>query len=47
MDLIARIALPVFLVISGLMLCGVPLPRWLAIVGGICGIIAGVLMAFA
>jgi hypothetical protein len=38
--------LPLFLFISGLTLCGVVLPRWVLIVGGACGIIAGVLMLF-
>ena len=41
-----RFFLPVFLILAGLSLCGVPLPRWVAIVGGVCGIIAGVLMLF-
>lgn len=41
-----RFFLPLFLIISGLVLCGVALPRWLLIIGGICGIIAGVLTLF-
>lgn len=36
--------LPIFLVLAGLQMCGVALPRWLAIVGGVCGIIAGILL---
>lgn len=35
--------LPVYLIISGLLLCGAVLPRWVSVVGGVCGIIAGVL----
>ena len=38
--------LPLFLFISGLVLCGVPLPRWVLIAGGVCGIVAGVLLLF-
>jgi hypothetical protein len=38
--------LPLFLFISGLNLCGAALPRWVLIVGGACGIIAGVLLLF-
>jgi len=38
--------LPVFLIIAGLVLCGVSLPRWVSIVGGICGIAAGILSLF-
>jgi len=33
-----------FLIIQGLAMCGAALPRWVMIVGGVCGIIAGVLM---
>jgi hypothetical protein len=36
--------LPLFLIISGLNLAGVTLPRWVNILGGVCGIIAGVLI---
>lgn len=36
--------LPLFLIIAGLGMCGVALPRWVVILGGICGIIAGVLL---
>ena len=36
--------LPLFLIISGLNLAGVALPRWVNIVGGVCGIIAGILI---
>ena len=39
-----RFLLPLFLVIQGLAMCGVGLPRWIMIVGGICGIIAGIMM---
>jgi hypothetical protein len=35
--------LPIFLIISGLVMCGVSMPRWLMIVGGVCGVIAGIL----
>ena len=38
--------LPLFLFISGLVLCGVTLPRWVLITGGVCGIVAGVLLLF-
>lgn len=34
----------VFFVIAGLVLCGVTLPRWVMLLGGICGIVAGVLL---
>ena len=34
--------LPIYLIISGLLLCGAALPRWITIVGGVCGIIAGI-----
>jgi hypothetical protein len=44
MATIANLVLPVFLVLAGLQMCGVVLPRWLAIIGGVCGIIAGVLL---
>ncbi len=36
--------LPVFLIVSGLNLCGAGLPRWVNIIAGVCGIIAGVLL---
>ena len=36
--------LPIYLIIAGLSMCGAALPRWLIIVGGICGIIAGVIL---
>ena len=36
--------LPIYLIISGLAMCGTALPRWVLIVGGVCGIIAGVLI---
>jgi hypothetical protein len=38
--------LPLFLFIAGLNLCGAQLPRWVLILGGVCGIVAGVLMLF-
>lgn len=44
MGAIANWFLPIFLILTGLQMCGVALPRWLAIVGGICGILAGVLL---
>jgi hypothetical protein len=34
--------LPIFLIISGLTMCGADLPRWVVIIGGVCGVIAGV-----
>jgi hypothetical protein len=36
--------LPIFLIISGLSMCGVSFPQWVSVIGGICGILAGVLM---
>ena len=36
--------LALFLIISGLGMCGAGLPRWVTLLGGICGIIAGVLL---
>lgn len=36
--------LPLYLIIAGLSLAGVTLPRWVLIVGGVCGIIAGILI---
>lgn len=39
-----NLILAVFLIISGLIMCGVSLPRWVTLVGGVCGIIAGVLI---
>lgn len=36
--------LPIFLIISGLSMCGVPLPQWISIIGGLCGILAGILL---
>lgn len=39
-----NLILALFLILAGLSMCGVPLPRWVAIVGGVCGIIAGVLL---
>jgi hypothetical protein len=44
MDLITRLVLPIFLVLAGLQMCGVALSRPLAIFGGVCGIIAAVLL---
>mgnify|MGYP001558744426 CR=1 FL=1 len=41
-----RFLIPLFFIIAGLVLCGVAIPRWLAIIGGICGIIAGALTLF-
>jgi hypothetical protein len=41
-----RFLLPLFLILAGLVMCGVPLPRWVAIIGGVCGIAAGLLMLF-
>ena len=35
--------LPVFLIIAGLALAGVSLPRVVLVIGGVCGLIAGVL----
>jgi hypothetical protein len=46
MGIIQQIALPVFLVITGLYLCGAALPRWLLVIGGIAGVISGVLEMF-
>jgi hypothetical protein len=39
-----NLILALFLIISGLAMCGVGLPRWLLLLGGICGIVAGVLL---
>ncbi len=36
--------LPVFLIISGLGMCGAGFPRWVVIIGGVCGIVAGLLI---
>lgn len=36
--------LPIFLIVSGLGMCGVPLPRLVTVIAGICGIIAGLFM---
>lgn len=36
--------LPIYLIISGLSMCGASLPTWVKVVGGVCGIIAGVLL---
>lgn len=36
--------LPIYLIIAGLALCGVGMPRWVLIIGGVCGVIAGILM---
>jgi hypothetical protein len=35
--------LGIYLIIAGLAMCGVGLPRWVLLLGGILGIIAGVL----
>jgi len=34
----------IFFIIAGLGMCGAGLPRWATIVGGVCGIIAGVIL---
>lgn len=34
--------LPIYLIVSGLGMCGVGLPRWVTVIAGICGIIAGI-----
>ena len=39
-----NLLLPIFLVISGLSLAGVALPQVVRVIGGVCGLIAGVLM---
>lgn len=36
--------LPIYLIVSGLAMCGAALPRWVMILGGVFGIIAGVLI---
>jgi hypothetical protein len=41
---ILNLALPIYLIIAGLYLCGAALPRWVLVVGGVAGIIAGVLL---
>jgi len=38
------LTLMLFLIIAGLLQCGVGLPRWVVIVGGVSGIIAGVIL---
>ena len=38
------VALMLYLIISGLVMCGAGLPRWAVIVGGVAGIIAGVIL---
>lgn len=44
MDRIYTIALMLFLVIAGLGMCGAGLPRWLVVVGGVGGILAGLIL---
>lgn len=44
MDKLYTIALMVFLVITGLGMVGAGLPRWVVIVGGVAGILAGLLL---
>ncbi len=34
----------IFLIIAGLGMCGVSMPDWLRIIGGICGVVAGVML---
>jgi len=34
----------IFYIITGLSLCGAGLPRWVNIIGGVCGIIVAILM---
>ena len=33
----------IFFIVVGLGMCGAGLPRWAVVVGGVCGIIAGIL----
>ena len=44
MDRLYTIALLIFLILTGLIQVGAGLPRWLVIVSGVAGILAGLLM---
>lgn len=44
MDRLYTIALMLFLIIAGLGMCGAGLPRWVVVIGGVAGIIAGVVL---
>lgn len=44
MDKLYTIGLMLFLIIAGLGMCGAGLPRWVTIVGGVAGILAGVIL---
>jgi hypothetical protein len=44
MDKIYTIGLMLFLIITGLGQCGAGLPRWVVIVGGVGGILAGLIL---
>lgn len=39
-----NIALCVFLIVEGLSMVGAALPYWIRIIGGVCGILAGVIL---
>ena len=45
MDKLYTLCLMLFLIIAGLGMVGAGLPRWVVLVGGVAGIIAGVLLA--
>lgn len=44
MDRIYTISLMLFLIIAGLGMCGAGLPRWVVVVGGVAGILAGLIL---
>ncbi len=37
-------AIAVYLIVAGLVLAGVALPRWVCVVAGICGLLAGLFL---
>lgn len=44
MDRLYTIALMLFLIICGLGMCGAGLPRWVVVIGGVAGILAGLFL---
>lgn len=44
MNRLYDICLMLFLIIAGLGMCGAGLPRWIMVIGGVAGVVAGAIL---